>query len=425
MHESQQRLRREVDTVSRQPRWREPRWLLAGGLLVSLGVLGLVAASAGTLDPEGREALVEVTYHVKPGDTISAIASRFRVAGGQQKLVAVNRLTNANALRPGQPLQLVAPLHRLVGLRQLFPDAIAPAPTCKVSGYGRETRSRPGIADCNEKVCRTGPRGTRVCQCWGAESSILVQEPGKAELRVPVPTTMRPNLMAGDIDVDGDGAAELVVALHQGTSNGIALMYYTVLIFDGTDRRLRLSFSTVGWGVAAEGTAAELDGLFLRAAGASACAVAPASFEHLRDPVLGAGNYMAQRLYHYRRGALSAPARLDLRVQRLHPRAPLQRWPREARPSCMTYSKPAAATIQRIDTSKPDAIRARVRLSGGKVRDVTITRVLDTCVGAYYPKDYRTASWESLIGRRARLLCASTNGEPVTSSPIALACAHH
>lgn len=49
----------------------------------------------------------KVTYRVAPGDTLSTIASKFRV--NLQELAHANRITNPNRIYPGQVLQIAAP----------------------------------------------------------------------------------------------------------------------------------------------------------------------------------------------------------------------------------------------------------------------------------------------------------------------------
>ena len=45
-------------------------------------------------------------YTVKPGDSLSRIASANNVAGGWQGLASMNGLANANVIHPGQVLRL-------------------------------------------------------------------------------------------------------------------------------------------------------------------------------------------------------------------------------------------------------------------------------------------------------------------------------
>jgi hypothetical protein len=275
--------------------------------------------------------LAQARYWVKAGDTVSSIAARLHVPGGPSTIVEMNQLTDPDLIHPGQALWVVAPKERVAELPQPFANPIAPAPICSAIEYPSE-HGPPALDEgCYEQACRVSPHGARICHCLNTESVVVLDEPGRPLVRVPVPSAGYANLLAGEIDLDADGKNELVVAVHFASANGIGIAYRHVVIFDGADRTMQVAFTTGEWGIAAEirpsAFEPSLEGLFLHPrAGDTSCAVAPASFERLEDPVLGPGNYFAQRLYHYRRGELHEPGGLDLRVMRLHEAARLQRW---------------------------------------------------------------------------------------------------
>jgi|GEM_PF-4314549 len=315
----------------------QPRSRPAVPALVMAYVTALVAALATSalvltqvaLDPQ--DAPVAATYYVQPDDNLSAIAHRLHARGGVQALIDANRLARPDALTPGQRLFVVAPPSRLVGLQKPFANPIQPAETCAVAPLPRtETIPQLRDPDCFEQRCVFADDGARVCHCWSDKSALVITTPGHKALRVPVDTDISSaRLQAGRLDLDGDGARELIAAVYITTSNGIALSYYTIVIVDGRHPNHYLSFGTIGWGTAARAASRDddprLDSLLLRSHGR--CMVAPESFESLRDPVLGEGNYLVQRLFPYRDGRLELQRPVDLRALRLHPAARLQRWP--------------------------------------------------------------------------------------------------
>lgn len=381
---------------------------------------------------DGAEPLETITWHVRPGDTLHGLDLRLAAEGDWRSIARENGLADPDRLAPGQPVRLRVPasVARALGpLPRPFPHPIAPAPICPTTDLPpapAEGPEPPGV----RTVCRASA-AARVClrsDFDGAREAaeLMVREAGGVQ-RVAVPPPVYyggGGLSAGHVDLDGDGLPELAVAVHLSTSNGIALANHHVVIFDGRDRAARLSFETFGWGVAAalpDGSppdepaddgalppGASLAGLFVRpVAGEARCAVAPADFEGLDDPVLAAGNYEVQRLYAYRQGALDA-APIDIRARRLRRGAPLERRMAEAPPWGLEPDPPVAATLLAIDGG-PWEREARLRLAGGAEVTVELSR-LALSGGMRYPRGYRPADPGAFVGRPVEVYCPPDSG---------------
>ena len=120
-------------------------WVRCIFLLVSLLPLSgcsLLSFSAGEEDTPGDA----VYYVVKPGDTISAIATRFRVPA--DKLAELNGVTDPRKLAIGTKL--------LIGHRKLYPDNLKRA---KLSDERRAKGRFLWPVDGGHVVSRFGPRG--------------------------------------------------------------------------------------------------------------------------------------------------------------------------------------------------------------------------------------------------------------------------
>lgn len=378
------------------------------------------------------DAFVPWTYYVRPGDTVWAIAMRLGVRNGHKGIIADNRLENPDRLALGQKLTIHAAAHKVVGLPRPFAYPIEAAQSCQVTTYALPTHhDQNSYSPCNKRACQSGTNGTTVCQCWGDEPAVVLYENGRETVRVRGVSSGWPNIQAGEIDLDGDGKTELVAAVHQTSSNGIGLMHYRVVIFDGAARSTYISFDSISWGSAAvpmqgdpkDHEAQPFFGLFLRRGHATDrhCAVSPQSFEGFRDQVLGQGSYMAQRLFSYRSGALHPGPSLDVRVERLHPAARLERWPHEAHHWCEEASTNAAVTIESFDVADPDTIQARIRgtKAGDKARVVHVSHFLDGCTGQRFPENYRPANIRAFRGAAAQY-CATAKDR--SSYPLMLAC---
>lgn len=106
-------------------------------------------------------------------------------------------------------------------------------------------------------------------------------------------------------DLDADGARELVVAYHDGTSNGLGVSYWTLFVFPEAGGP-PLRFSTQEYG--AEGT-------FPRAVRAGR-RVLVTGWEGSSEPGRGAGTYFFGRTYRYAAGRL-VPDAAPIRARRL------------------------------------------------------------------------------------------------------------
>lgn len=98
------------------PRWRSRRWLLAVGV-VAVAVPSMAHAHSRPAALKSAETI----YRVREGDTLGAIAKRFRV--GVRALIEANRLERPDLLHPGQRL-VIPPSHA----RPAAPGPVAPRP---------------------------------------------------------------------------------------------------------------------------------------------------------------------------------------------------------------------------------------------------------------------------------------------------------
>ena len=106
-----------VHTLAQAAAWVQRVWANKGwGALSSSAAAEIVQGKRPASPTGGRTAASSsgartITYTVRSGDTLSAIASRYGVAGGWSALYSANRSTigsNPNLIRPGQRLTVAA-----------------------------------------------------------------------------------------------------------------------------------------------------------------------------------------------------------------------------------------------------------------------------------------------------------------------------
>ncbi|MGA9523968.1 MAG: LysM peptidoglycan-binding domain-containing protein [Myxococcaceae bacterium] len=224
-------------------------------ILLPLVVCALFTG-ASTACNDSANASTELSYRVRVGDTLSGIAYYFEVPGGFQRLAARNRLADPDYLRP--EMTIIIPVDHLLA-RGEDPSSRIPAvvrhtaPTetpCPVEGplriarvpldvfcdWNTEDRCDGVIEGADPRAVCTAFAGGYLCQ-WSSHSETSWERalPKKAMLRSTVAVSPEDDgeLEAVSIDLDGDGAREVVLKEYLGTANGLALSSFAVRIHDG------------------------------------------------------------------------------------------------------------------------------------------------------------------------------------------------
>jgi hypothetical protein len=181
--------------------------------------------------------------------------------------------------------------------QQRLSKAKAPEPAT-VSGYSRAH-------------CAALPNGVRICKCISEAEDVFVAEKG-GQIKGKWPTTAAYgetsdfDVLVGDLD--GDGAKELIVANHDGSSQGMMVSYWTISIFPGLENFERaLVFSVEEYG--SFGTFVQVRG------GVQILATKWIWSKALRGR-RGVGLYLTGRMWRYQDGRLLAVANRPLMARR-------------------------------------------------------------------------------------------------------------
>lgn len=254
------------------------RWL---GALAALLLLPGTAAQA-------EEAL----YTAGKGDSLASVARRFGTTA--EALRQRNRHLRAGSLPegarlivPANPAAKELPRYRppLPVGKPLVPCAVKrwPAPV--------ETKVEDGKA-----ACTTGPSGARLCAVLGdKEEGLFLEEGGARSLITPELPFMGQvdGFQVVEVDLDGDGKAERVLAVLNAVSNGLGVAHWTLRVLE-PGRPSPLSFYVAEYG----------EGTFPRREQGPGCDVLATAWRDLEDSLRGSGLYFIGHRYTYREGAL-------------------------------------------------------------------------------------------------------------------------
>ncbi len=259
-------------------------------------ILACALVSAACTRPGDSDG--EAVYTVQRGDTLSGLGRRF--GASTKKLAERNKLSNLNRLHVGTRLIVPAGLEA-EGLpryqpplpvgQPLVPCAVKPWPPSKLTD----------VEGCDKAACTSGSTGARVCTCVPTaqgeqepDDLIFLEEAG---VRRPVSHQLP---LFGDfeafevleVDLDGTGSTERVVAVHTGTSNGLGVKSWELHILEqGRPQPATLDVYEYG------------QGTFLRRAEDKGCDVLQTAWRELEDPLRGSGLYFVGRRLEYRQGA--------------------------------------------------------------------------------------------------------------------------
>ncbi|HEX8699782.1 MAG TPA: LysM domain-containing protein [Myxococcaceae bacterium] len=277
-------------------------------LLRRLLLLGCALASAAFTWPGGITE--EVIYTVQSGDTLSGLAQRF---GVPKELIAErNKLPGHSSLRAGTGLFVPAG-PRTQGLPRYRPPLPVgkPLTPCAVKRWPAPTPAE--VSGCARAGCTQSPTGARVCACLAQEQEgqepedlLFLEEAGarrKVSSQLPLFGSVE-DFEVLDVDMDGNGSPERVVAVHFASSNGLGVESWDLHIVE-PQRSPHTTLRIAEYG----------EGSLLRRADGRGCDVLQTDWKDLQDPLKGSGLYFVGRRLEYRDGALR-PTSEPIRARR-------------------------------------------------------------------------------------------------------------
>lgn len=263
----------------------------------------LGALAALLLLPVADARAEEALYTAGKGDSLASVARRFGTTA--EALRQRNRHLRAGGLPegarlivPANPAAKELPRYRppLPVGKPLVPCAVKrwPAPV--------ETKVEDG-----KSACATGPSGARVCAVLGDKEEGLFLEEGSARSLITPELPFMGQVdgfQVVEVDLDGDGKPERVLAVLNAVSNGLGVAHWTLHVLE-PGRPSPLSFSVAEYG----------EGTFPRREQGPGCDVLATAWRDLEDPLRGSGLYFIGHRYTYREGAL-VPVGAPVRVRR-------------------------------------------------------------------------------------------------------------
>jgi LysM repeat protein len=308
-------------------------------LLVLIG-LSLAVPAVSALRPDSRPDRAAHTapatdapaprgfrrYVVQPGDTLSALARRFGVAGGHRQLAALNGLADPDWLHAEVPLRIperapytddLAPLAPTAWLDE--PLAACPArdhAPLRRRDYPDDARGHPddsmtAAALCARAWCAALDPGVELCKCAAPrlpddDTFLFSVRAGRVHKlwQAPTPFSLERSFEVRRADLDGDGDDELIVADLEAVSNGMMVTTWRISVLEDLDAP-RLSFAVHEYG----------DATLVRAD--RGCDLLATSWRWAEDPLRGVGTYLVGRRLRYRDGALEPVAEFGVLARRL------------------------------------------------------------------------------------------------------------
>ncbi len=264
--------------------------------------------------------LPQAVYLIGEDDTLAAIAHRFAVPGGWRALAAANHLLDPDHIEAGAGLVIpTAGLeafghdpfslydeYELVPRRppiELPPEPTSPSVSDDVDWLpGSDTNDACGGRHHHLPMSPEAMSAEDAPWCaWLADATVCVEDDGgnaddevvvtvdgQAWLRLPWSYIAPLELV--EVDLDGDGSDEMILADLEGVSNGAGITWYAMVVADragGPAHR----YTTNGW---------RLDRL-----ADGGCALLHQTFEGIDDPLAGYGNYDVVRELVWQDGALA------------------------------------------------------------------------------------------------------------------------
>ena len=266
--------------------------------LACLAAIGCGASAVPPSTPEGWSGPMRV-YTVAEGDHLSLIARRFGVPGGAEAIARRNGLSDPAVVRLGSGL-LLPDLDLTSDLPEYRPPMPVPETPSECPAIDRWPAPAASPREgCIEAGC-TARGAFDVCLCLGAadgDDGFVIAERGTERRRWgSVPFMDDPTAFeVMEIDLDGDGGAETVIASREGTSNGLPVSTWNVGVFESWDAP-PLNFTIEEYG----------RGTFVARPDGPGCDVLATEWVWLHDAIRGDGSYLAGRRFRYKDGTLEA-----------------------------------------------------------------------------------------------------------------------
>ncbi|MCA9565102.1 MAG: LysM peptidoglycan-binding domain-containing protein [Myxococcales bacterium] len=232
------------------------------------------------------------TITVASGEVLSGIAALCEDVSVTQ-LVAWNDIEDPDYVRPGQQLLLPANISCDLSRRPVrFPSPETAWERCSIEF--QEISFPTGL---EVKICKQVSASTAICHdpelghrqlLWNGQPAYNFGE------QAVFFTTL--SFLAAEYDLDNDGDLELIVQEFDGTSNGMAVDFWSLYVWENLEEQgepdLRIDLADPDWVpfVTRE----------------SGCDLLVSSWEPLTDPYRGGGLYLTGSRYEYRDGTLTA-----------------------------------------------------------------------------------------------------------------------
>ncbi len=253
-------------------------------------------------------------YTLAFGDSLWGVAMAYDVPGGYPALARANGIRNPDYVLAGDKLRVdtrdttLPEVARISAGPTMAACAMAPVPVRTAS-----------LSGCDDAACVDTGRGGAVCACGGDDMALVVTQPGRAAVGLPIvgtdpfwfapdaviePARSARSLVGVRVQLDGDPALETVVSWRTHTSD-VGLTHGTALVVDD-DGTPGAQFRADNFGV----------GSLLQSG--SRCDVLATEWEDADEPRdESVGWYLGGRRFRHERGELIPVATSPVVMRRL------------------------------------------------------------------------------------------------------------